>query len=137
MAKTNYLSNKQLLKEIHRSKRSYCEFTAPHYHQYDVIVEELDEIFEHIHYLIDNDKIDNVKIKFRISNRRRIRRFIWLDTFVLFLVSLKKIIGFNKRLGILTKVRGFNTKTINSEYDKKLDIDILPDWFKEQLNDRK
>jgi hypothetical protein len=46
MAKTNYLSNKQLLKEIHRSKRSYCEFTAPHYHQYDVIVEELDEIFE-------------------------------------------------------------------------------------------
>lgn len=43
--KINYLSNRELLKEIHRSKTSYCEFTDPEYHQYDIIVDSIDEIF--------------------------------------------------------------------------------------------
>lgn len=68
-------------------------------------------------------KIECVPIKFNTYNKRRVRHSILLDKIVLALLSLKKIVGFNKRLGILTKVRGFNTKTINSEYDNKLDID--------------
>ena len=37
----NYLSNKELLKEIHRSKSSYCEFVEPKYADYDIIVDSL------------------------------------------------------------------------------------------------
>ena len=43
-AKVNYLNNKDMLLEIHRSKTSYCSFTKPEYHQYDLIVPSLDKI---------------------------------------------------------------------------------------------
>jgi hypothetical protein len=43
-AKVNYLNNKDMLLEIHRSKTSYCVFTDPKYHQYDLIVPGLDKI---------------------------------------------------------------------------------------------
>jgi hypothetical protein len=43
-AKVNYLNNKDMLLEIHRSKTSYCVFTKPEYHQYDLIVPSLDKI---------------------------------------------------------------------------------------------
>jgi hypothetical protein len=42
--KVNYLNNKDMLLEIHRSKSSYCSFTKPEYHQYDMIVSGLDKI---------------------------------------------------------------------------------------------
>jgi hypothetical protein len=42
--KVNYLNNKDMLLEIHRSKTSYCSFTKPEYHQYDLIVPNLDKI---------------------------------------------------------------------------------------------
>lgn len=38
----NYLNNKDILKEIHASKNSFCSFTQPEYHQYDFIVDYLD-----------------------------------------------------------------------------------------------
>lgn len=43
--KINYLNNKDMLKEIHASKNSFCEYTEPKYGDYDVIVEKLDDIF--------------------------------------------------------------------------------------------
>lgn len=36
--KVNYLSNKDILVEIHRSKLSYCEFTDPAFKDYDAII---------------------------------------------------------------------------------------------------
>jgi hypothetical protein len=42
--KVNYLNNKDMLLEIHRSKTSYCSFTKPEYHQYDLIIPNLDKI---------------------------------------------------------------------------------------------
>jgi hypothetical protein len=42
--KIKYLTNKDLLKEIHRSKNTYCSFTSPEYHQYDLIVSSLEKI---------------------------------------------------------------------------------------------
>lgn len=46
MAKRNqYLNNKELLKEIHNSKTSYCEFDKPEYHRFDTITEIYDDIF--------------------------------------------------------------------------------------------
>lgn len=45
MAKrVKYLNNKDLLKEIHLSKNSYCSFTDSKYHQYDLIISDLDRI---------------------------------------------------------------------------------------------
>jgi hypothetical protein len=43
-AKVNYLNNKDMLLEIHRSKTSYCSFTDPKYHQYDLIIPNVDKI---------------------------------------------------------------------------------------------
>jgi hypothetical protein len=43
--KVNYLNNKDMLKEIHNSKGSFSEYTDRKYSDYDVIVEELSEIF--------------------------------------------------------------------------------------------
>ena len=42
--KIKYLTNKDLLKEIHRSKNTYCSFTAPEYGDYDLIVPTLEKI---------------------------------------------------------------------------------------------
>ena len=43
-AKVNYLNNKDMLLEIHRSKTSYCSFTQPEFHQYDSILTSVDKI---------------------------------------------------------------------------------------------
>ena len=43
-AKVNYLNNKDMLLEIHRSKTTYCSFTDPKYHQYDIILPSTDKI---------------------------------------------------------------------------------------------
>jgi hypothetical protein len=43
--KINYLNNKDMLKEIHKSKNSFCEYVEGKYSDYDVIVENLSDIF--------------------------------------------------------------------------------------------
>ena len=35
----NYLNNKDILKEIHASKTSYCSYSRQEYHQYDLIID--------------------------------------------------------------------------------------------------
>jgi hypothetical protein len=42
--KVKYLTNKELLKEIHLSKNTYCSYTKPEYHQYDIILASLEKI---------------------------------------------------------------------------------------------
>jgi hypothetical protein len=42
--KIKYLTNKDLLKEIHLSKNTYCSFTKQEYHEYDLIVPSLEKI---------------------------------------------------------------------------------------------
>ena len=42
--KVKYLTNKDLLREIHLSKNTYCTFTSPEHHQYDIIVTSLEKI---------------------------------------------------------------------------------------------
>jgi hypothetical protein len=42
--KIKYLTNKDLLKEIHLSKNTYCSFTDPEYADYDMIVTDLSKI---------------------------------------------------------------------------------------------
>jgi len=40
----NYLNNRDLMKEIHKSKISYCSFTDPKYSEYDIIVTSIFEM---------------------------------------------------------------------------------------------
>lgn len=42
--KIKYLTNKDLLKEIHLSKNTYCSFIKYEYHEYDLIVSSLEKI---------------------------------------------------------------------------------------------
>lgn len=43
--KVNYLNNKDMLKEIHKSKNSYCEYTDKKYQDYDIILANQDDVF--------------------------------------------------------------------------------------------
>ena len=42
--KIKYLTNKDLLREIHLSKNTYCSFLQPEYSEYDLIVPSLDKL---------------------------------------------------------------------------------------------
>jgi hypothetical protein len=42
--KVNYLNNKDLLDEIHKSKNSYSSYEKPEYHQYDIILPSLEKV---------------------------------------------------------------------------------------------
>jgi hypothetical protein len=42
--KIKYLTNKDLLKEIHLSKNTYCTFLQPEYSDYDLIIPNLEKI---------------------------------------------------------------------------------------------
>jgi len=44
MQKIKYLTNKDLLAEIHRSKNTFCSFIDEEYHQYDIILPSLEKI---------------------------------------------------------------------------------------------
>jgi hypothetical protein len=51
--KVNYLNNKDILKEIHKSKSTYCSFIRPEYSDYDMILDSVKKI---------NKKYLNLKI---------------------------------------------------------------------------
>ncbi len=42
--KHNYLNNKDILKEIHRSKNSYCSYVSAEYADYDIIIHNVNAI---------------------------------------------------------------------------------------------
>jgi hypothetical protein len=44
MRKKNYLNNKDILKEIHKSKNTYCVYTDPSDADYDIILPKVDKI---------------------------------------------------------------------------------------------
>ena len=44
MRRKNYLNNKDMLKEIHKSKSAFCSFIEPTYNQYDIILPDTAKI---------------------------------------------------------------------------------------------
>lgn len=48
MAKINYLNNRDMLKEIHKSKNSYSEYIDEKYDMYDIILENFDPLVKNM-----------------------------------------------------------------------------------------
>jgi hypothetical protein len=44
----NYLNNKDLMKEIHKSKSSYSSYNKPEYADYDIIVKTIDDVLRNV-----------------------------------------------------------------------------------------
>ena len=81
--KVNYLNNRDILKEIHASKNTYCYYKNPELDgQYDIILPSLDKInqrtiaearrnradrFKRLGVILDPVKIPNTDLVFRIS----------------------------------------------------------------------
>jgi hypothetical protein len=70
MAKVNYLNNKDLLEEIHKSKNSYCSFVDPSYSEYDLILPSIDKI--NIRTVAEAKKIRAKKLTAREFERRKL-----------------------------------------------------------------
>ena len=58
MKKTNYLNNKDILSEIHKSKSTFCSFTSPSFNQFDIILHSLNDINSE---MIDDAKKNYIK----------------------------------------------------------------------------
>lgn len=70
MAKVNYLNNKDLLEEIHKSKASYCSFVEATYNEYDLILPSTDKI--NIRTVAEAKKIRAKKLTVREFERRKL-----------------------------------------------------------------
>ena len=46
--KVNYLNNRDILKEIHKSKSTYCSYLEREYAQFDIILPSVDKINQRI-----------------------------------------------------------------------------------------
>lgn len=59
----NYLNNKDILKEIHLSKNTFCVYDQPHYHQYDIIidVEDNSSLERNLTYACKSETIQRAK----------------------------------------------------------------------------
>jgi len=58
----NYLNNKDILKEIHESKNSYCYFSKQEYHRYDLIVDAAhDELNKALETVLNPENIQTAK----------------------------------------------------------------------------
>lgn len=61
MRKRNYLNNRDILKEIHKSKNTFNSYVEPSYNQYDIILKNVDDIHLLESYMV-NDEGETVKI---------------------------------------------------------------------------
>ena len=82
-AKTNYLNNRDILKQIHLSKNTYCSYRDPVLdHQYDIILPTIEKINQRTiaearrnradrlkreGIIVDPKKIPNTDLVFRIT----------------------------------------------------------------------
>ena len=60
MAKTNYLNNRELLKEIHKSKVSFCSIIDDMYGMFDAIIYDLSDIDSKVVKQTLQDKADRL-----------------------------------------------------------------------------
>lgn len=44
LKRVNYLNNRDILKQIHKSKNTFCSYVDPEYNQYDIILDDIEKI---------------------------------------------------------------------------------------------
>lgn len=72
-AKTNYLNNRDILKEIHLSKNTYCSYRDPVLdHQYDIILPTLEKINQRTIAEARRNRADRLKREGTIVDPRKI-----------------------------------------------------------------
>ena len=59
--KVNYLNNRDILKEIYKSKATFCSFNEPHQAQYDIILPSVDKINQRSIAEARRNKADRIK----------------------------------------------------------------------------
>ena len=59
--KVNYLNNRDILKEIHKSKSTYCSYLEKEYAQFDIIVPSVDRINQRSVAEARRNKADRIK----------------------------------------------------------------------------
>ena len=62
LAKTNYLNNRDILKQIHLSKNTYCSYLDPvNDHQYDIILPTVEKINQRTIAEARRNRADRIK----------------------------------------------------------------------------
>ena len=59
--KVNYLNNRDILKEIHKSKSTYCSYLEKEYAQYDIILPSVNKINQRTVAEARRNKADRIK----------------------------------------------------------------------------
>ena len=59
--KVNYLNNRDILKEIHKSKSTYCSYLEREYAQFDIILPSIDKINQRTVAEARRNKADRIK----------------------------------------------------------------------------
>ena len=85
--KHNYLNNKDILKEIHRSKTTYCSYLLPEYSDYDIIVNGVEGITDDIIFQARENRADRLaKLAQEAANLSGVKRK--LDEFLVGIESI-------------------------------------------------
>ncbi len=150
-AKVNYLNNRDILKEIHLSKNTYCSYRDPvNDHQYDIILPSLtrinqrtiaearrnraDRIKRETGEVVDPKKIANTDIVFRITTWEHIP------------MAPKKVTKAQAKKRRLEDILDLDDATEDAPEDELLDIPVLdpthmrvnfPPFFHYRINEHK
>ena len=150
-AKVNYLNNRDILKEIHLSKNTYCSYRDPvNDHQYDIILPSLtrinqrtiaearrnraDRIKRETGEVVDPKKIANTNIVFRITTWEHIP------------MAPKKVTKAQAKKRRLEDILDLDDATEDAPEDELLDIPVLdpthmrvnfPPFFHYRINEHK
>ena len=150
-AKVNYLNNRDILKEIHLSKNTYCSYRDPVLdHQYDIILPSIskinqrtivearknraDRIKRETGEVIDQKKIPNTDLVFRITCWEHIP------------MAPKKVTKAQAKKRRLEDILDLDDATEDTQDDELLDIPVLdpthmrvnfPPFFHYRINEHK
>lgn len=69
LKRKNYLNNRDLLKEIHKSKNTFCSYVSEEDADYDIIIDSLDEIDQAV---IDQAKVNRADRLARIEHEKQL-----------------------------------------------------------------
>ena len=77
--RVNYLNNRDILKEIHLSKNTYCAFSDPAAdHQYDIILASVSKINQRTIAEARRNRADRIKRETgEIIDPKRLQTLIW------------------------------------------------------------